>query len=1176
VVNVALAIVFSLAAGFLVYLVNATMRQHALFEAEAKARLLLDRNLATHAYFTHDLKPRVFELADRVKPPGYFEPAWMSSTYAIRLIDGYFDKLSPTTYYYKEAALNARSPENEADPLEAAFLRELNRDPALGDRSLVRMIGDQPFLTVLRRGEVMQAECLRCHQSPARAPADLVARYGALRSFGRSSGEVVSAVSIRVPLAGAYAAANRFSFRLSGWLLATLAGLFTIQALLYRRMVGQPLRRIQAQAVAIAADPHGVGGQVPAAWGGEFHELVSAFNAMSVSLQEMRDDLESRVRERTAALQALSAELAEDVRRRQQIEAQLRGSEAQYRALIERVPAVVYTARTDAVSSTLFISPQLQDVLGFSPAEWTQAPDAWTRQLHPDDRERVLAELERCRQRGERIDLEYRMLARDGRTVWIRDEASVLGPGSGGPCLMGIMTDITARKRVEAELGARTRQVAAVAAVSDEITKELDLPAVLRLIQRRAMELLGGGAGVLYLWEEQGQALRPVAWTAYGDAMAGVRLRLGEGVVGTVAERRAGMIVNDYRASPLALPFVLAREDITATLAEPVVYGDALFGVIVVNNDRRKPAFDDEDQKLLRLFAGQAAIAIANARLFGQLRQRNEELQALLTVTATVSRSLDTAAIAEAAVRATVEVLRVDAGRLYIFDEPSQALRLFAQHGFPAYAVEAYASYAPGEGVIGRIFQTAEPVCFSDLTADGRYAEMARSRLGVRLGFRSAGGLPILVQGRPVGVIYVFGRAVRPFPPEDLALLAAIGNQVGVAIENARLHATVRRHAEELEARVERRTAELRQALQVKADFLARMSHELRTPLNFVLGFAGLLKDGSGGGLTDKQAHFVERIRLGGQQLLALITDILNLAESSGDGGLRLESLPLRPLVQAAVELLAVQAGQKQLSVRQEIAPEARVVADRRKLLQILRMLLHNAVKFTPPGGQVTVRAGAVPPDGDGGASAGRVEIRVQDTGIGISPGDLERVFGDFEQADSSATRPYPGAGIGLALVRTLVEQHGGRVWAESGGPGQGTAVVVQLPSQVPPPARRVLVVEQEAALLRALAAALQEAGYAVEGMPAGRAALARLAVAPPDLLVLALDPSDVESLEVLRRVRGAAETFALPVLALGGPGPGAADEATALGADEFLTKPVSPSVVVRIVRDLFDWKAVG
>jgi len=201
-------------APLMVILVNSAMKKQALAEAVSKARLLLDRNLATHTYFTKDLKPRLFDEIASLKSKEYFDPIWMSSTYAVRKIDKYFHQFNTEPYYYKESAVNARSPENEADEYEKLFLKDLASDPDLTQRVAIRVFDGKPFFTVLRRGEAMEDACLRCHSTPDRAPADLVRHYGPERSFNRNVGDVIQAISMKVPLAEAYANANRFSLHL--------------------------------------------------------------------------------------------------------------------------------------------------------------------------------------------------------------------------------------------------------------------------------------------------------------------------------------------------------------------------------------------------------------------------------------------------------------------------------------------------------------------------------------------------------------------------------------------------------------------------------------------------------------------------------------------------------------------------------------------------------------------------------------------------------------------------------------------------------------------------------------------------------------------------------------------------------------------------------------------------
>lgn len=289
--------------GVLILAVRHSMRSRALQEARAKARILLDSNLAVHAYFTHQLKPHVSEIALESAGDDYFDPVWMSSTYAVREIMGYFKQLNPSPYYYKESAIEARSPANEADAYERAFLEELNERPDLEERSAIRRFDGTPYYQVLHRGETMIASCLRCHTEPEVAPQDMVDLYGTERSFSRNLGETVSAVSIRIPLAAAFSDADRFTWEASLVLLALLALFWAGNSAVWDRMIGSPLDDLMKKSRSIAESDEHLGEQVTVRGAREIRQLAESFNRMSANLGSSYKMLEARVRERTAELE---------------------------------------------------------------------------------------------------------------------------------------------------------------------------------------------------------------------------------------------------------------------------------------------------------------------------------------------------------------------------------------------------------------------------------------------------------------------------------------------------------------------------------------------------------------------------------------------------------------------------------------------------------------------------------------------------------------------------------------------------------------------------------------------------------------------------------------------------------------------------------------------------------
>ncbi|MGM0426584.1 MAG: c-type heme family protein [Thermodesulfobacteriota bacterium] len=300
--------------------INWRMKTFARQEAREKAMLILDRNLAVHTYFSHQLKPALFKKLGPFVEEGYFDPVWMSSTYAVREMDEYYKSITGGDYYYKECAINARSPENEADAFERAFLETLNQPAQQEDKYAgVREINEKPFFVVLRKGEVMEQSCLRCHSTAKRAPAGLLEKYGPDRSFSRSVGEAVSAISIRIPLSAAYERVDRLILQLSLLFAAALLVVFGVAVYLNKRWIFDPLNALRLKAVEISRKPERVGEQIDLPSGIELSQLTEAFNAMSLQLRKERDVLEHRVEERTQDLNRTNSQLRTEIDERQKL-----------------------------------------------------------------------------------------------------------------------------------------------------------------------------------------------------------------------------------------------------------------------------------------------------------------------------------------------------------------------------------------------------------------------------------------------------------------------------------------------------------------------------------------------------------------------------------------------------------------------------------------------------------------------------------------------------------------------------------------------------------------------------------------------------------------------------------------------------------------------------------------
>ena len=218
----------------------------------------------------------------------------------------------------------------------------------------------------------------------------------------------------------------------------------------------------------------------------------------------------------------------------------------------------------------------------------------------------------------------------------------------------------------------------------------------------------------------------------------------------------------------------------------PMKSGAKVVGILGVSASSPVP-FSEREVEFLQAIGNMIGVALENARLFQESERRNRELQSLYAVASAVGQSLHIDILMQAAIKTIIEVLEVDAGRLYVLDEKQQVLSLVAHRGLPADQLSHVDSYVPGQGIVGRIFEENRPMAFADIANDPAYRSLARGSQGLNWGFRSAVGLPITIGLRPIGVLYVYGRTVREFNAQDTELLSALGGQIGFAIENARL-----------------------------------------------------------------------------------------------------------------------------------------------------------------------------------------------------------------------------------------------------------------------------------------------------------------------------------------------------------------------------------------------------
>ncbi len=518
----------------------------------------------------------------------------------------------------------------------------------------------------------------------------------------------------------------------------------------------------------------------------------------------------------------------------------------------------------------------------------------------------------------------------------------------------------------------------------------------------------------------------------------------------------------------------------------------------------------------------------------------------------------------------------------YGFDTLGGTLRLLETRGM----VSAKPLVRLGEGPLGEAALGGEPIFLEEFDPESGFPiELGLASLRpMAMGFQ-----PVFHREVLQGVLAL--AFLRPLTTETRTFLAQLAGQLGIALSNLAQVDDLHSLARELQARgeeIQAKNAQLEEASRMKSEFLASMSHELRTPLNAIIGFSEVLKDGLLGPLAQEQNKYIAEIFVSGHHLLSLINDILDLSKvEAGMMSLDPEPVDLAALVANGLTIVRERASTNGLRLVDESSADLGMVRlDLRKAKQILYNLLSNAVKFTPSGGTVTLALrrrsrgelalGAETPEArvfPPGAGAGLdfLEISVRDTGIGLAPEALQKIFQPFVQIESSLARSFGGTGLGLSLVRGLVALFDGGLRVDS-RVGEGSRFTVWLPWH-PVPAladesaaaaapvapgvlKRVLLVEDDAVAAAFYQEHLQAEGYQVRVVASAEEGLAAAQEAPPEAIILDIILPGMDGWAMLQALKATPGTRDIPVVivsVLDDPGRG-----LALGANQVLLKPVT------------------
>jgi len=588
------------------------------------------------------------------------------------------------------------------------------------------------------------------------------------------------------------------------------------------------------------------------------------------------------------------------------------------------------------------------------------------------------------------------------------------------------------------ELKERAEELGALNTVTIEAGRTLGVREILEIALDKALALTNRERGYIRLKD-------PVT----GELTLAAHHGISEGYVETLLHRRTPggktdqvfesgqpLVINDPEETLLKKETL--QEGTRSLAFIPIkAHGKAIGILNVAGNE--PGSFTAREVHLLEAIGSVIGNAWENARLFQETEVRAKEIGALYDVSTTVNQSLDLDPVLQEVLRKIMDIFHFDAARVYLFRPEAGELHLRSALDTRSESLARTRAFRPGQGNIGKAFQSGEPVIFSDVRESVKYKTDSLSHVMQSSGFNFFAAFPIRTRLKPVGVLSCIGTVPRHLTPAEIRLLNLMTDQIGIAVDHARLYEETKKQAGELE----KTNAELRRSNKVKDEFLGIMSHELRTPLSAVMGYAAMLQDGVLGEVHLEQAEALRVIENQTRDLLNMINTILEATKiEAGAAVIQSQQTDLKLFLDEIRSTYDISLKKDVSLIWDYDGDLPPIITDPAKLKHILQNLINNAIKFTHEG-QVALSARYVP-------QLHQVELRVSDTGVGIPPEMQSVIFERFRQVDSSDTRLYGGVGLGLYIAKSFTEMLGGAL-AVASEAGKGSVFTLALPVELRP-----------------------------------------------------------------------------------------------------------------------------